>query len=62
MPSLQAELGDAVLAAQAFEHDTDLPLGREAPPCGAANVSDGLPSAHRRPVVSLSHRIYHWER
>jgi hypothetical protein len=32
MPFLAAQLGDAVLAAQAFQHDPDLVFGREVPP------------------------------
>jgi hypothetical protein len=33
-----AQLGDAVLAAQAFQHDADLLLGREVP-AGRARIS-----------------------
>src|SRR5215218_8841186 len=38
-----AQLGDAVLAPQALEHDADLLLGREVAPRGAPDVfDDGL--------------------
>jgi hypothetical protein len=39
---LAAELGDAVLAAQAFEDHAGLLLGREVPPGGSPDVSNGL--------------------
>ena len=41
---LAADLGDAVLTAKTFEDDADLLLGREVPPGGSPDVSDG-PSA-----------------
>src|SRR5579863_3489836 len=53
---LAAELGDAVLAAQAFEHDADLLFGREMPPGGSANVPDGLLRTRQSLLVALSHR------
>ena len=37
-----AQLGDAVLAAQAFEHDPDLVLSRPMPPGRSPDVPDGL--------------------
>jgi hypothetical protein len=52
-----AELGDAVLAAQAIEDDADLLLGREVPPGGSPDVPDGLRRALRRLLVSLSRRV-----
>src|SRR5690606_19167535 len=52
-----AELGDAVLATQAFQHDADLLLGREVPPRGAPDVPDSLLRALRSLLVSLSHRV-----
>ena len=42
-----AELGDAVLAAQAFDDDADFLLGREVPPSGSPNVPDGFLRALR---------------
>src|SRR5215471_2579739 len=54
---LATELSDAVLAAQAFQDDADLVLGREVPPGGAPDVPDGLLRALRRLFVSLSHRL-----
>ena len=48
---LAAQLGNAGLAAQAFEHDADLVLGRELAPGGSADISDGLLGAVRRTVV-----------
>jgi hypothetical protein len=47
------QLGDAVLAAQTFQHSADRFLGGELPPCGSANVTYGLLGAVRRPVVAL---------
>ena len=44
---LAAQLGDAVLATQAFKDDADILLGRELTPGGAADVSDGLLRALR---------------
>src|SRR5690606_29263498 len=35
---LAAQLGDAVLAAQTFQHDPDLVLSREVPACRTSNV------------------------
>ena len=52
-----AELGDAVLATQAFEDDADLLLGREVPPSGSPNVPDGFLRALRSLLVALSHRV-----
>src|SRR5690606_19234060 len=54
---LAAELGDAVLAAQAFEDDADLLLGRELPPSGSPDVSNGLLGTLRCLSVALSHRV-----
>src|SRR5664279_2286591 len=41
-PFAPAELGDAVLAAQAIQYDTDLVLGRKMPPGRPANVLHDL--------------------
>src|SRR3990170_2740206 len=54
---LAAELGDAVLAAQALEDDADLLLGRKLPPGGPPDVPDGLLRAPRSLLVFLSHRV-----
>jgi hypothetical protein len=54
---LAAELGDAVLTAQAFEHDADLLLSGELPSGGSADVPDCLLRTLRSLLVSLSHRV-----
>ena len=49
-----AELRDAVLAAQALQHNADLLFGRELPPCDAANVlHDLFRRRFRRPGFCL---------
>src|SRR5579863_10363187 len=58
---LAAELGDAVLAAQAFKHDADLLLGREVPPHRPANVPNGLLRTRQSLLVALSHRVPPWD-
>jgi hypothetical protein len=42
MPFLAAQLSNAVLAAQAFQHDPDLVLGREVPTRRPADILDHL--------------------
>jgi hypothetical protein len=48
--------GDAFLAAKAFQNDADLVLGRKMPPCGTANVPDGLLAAVSSALAAWSHR------
>src|ERR1700720_4363549 len=55
-PLLAAQLSNAVLAAQAFQHDADLLLGRMMPTCGSANIPDCLFNAVRHALARLSHR------
>src|SRR5258705_2610292 len=52
---LAAQLGDAVLAAHAFEHDADLLLGRELAPRRSADIPDELLGAVRLPSIPVSH-------
>jgi hypothetical protein len=54
---LAAELGDAVPAARAFQHDADHPVGPEVPPGGSPVISDGLLRARQNLLVFLSHRV-----
>src|SRR5262249_60301822 len=44
-PFLAAQLSDAVLATQAFQHDADLLFSGMMPACGSANIPDCLFSA-----------------
>src|SRR6266436_6642458 len=46
-PFLAAQLSNAVLAAQAFQHNADLLFSGMMPACGSANISDRLFSAVR---------------
>jgi len=46
-PFLAAQLSDAVLATQAFQHDADLLFSGMMPACGSANIPDGPFSALR---------------
>src|SRR5262249_59634401 len=46
-PFLAAQLSNAVLAAQAFQHDADLLFSGMMPACGSANIPDCLFSALR---------------
>src|SRR5262249_42430723 len=55
-PFLAAELSNAVLATQAFQHDTDLLFSGMMPACGSANIPDCLFSALRYALARLSHR------
>ena len=50
-----AELGDAVLAAEPLQHDTDLLLGRMVLPGGPADVLHNLLGRHRPRLGFLSH-------
>src|SRR5262245_2786881 len=55
-PFLAAQLSNAVLAAQAFQHDADLLFSGMMPACGSANIPDCLFSALRYALARLSHR------
>src|SRR5262245_5678555 len=55
-PFLAAELSNAVLATQAFQHDTDFLFSGMMPACGSANIPDCLFSALRYALARLSHR------
>src|SRR6266540_2909382 len=55
-PFLAAQLSNAVLAAQAFQHNADLLFSRMMPACGSANIPDCLFSAVRYALARLSHR------
>src|SRR5262249_39897535 len=55
-PFLAAQLSNAVLATQAFQHDTDLLFSGMMPACGSANIPDCLFSALRYALARLSHR------
>src|SRR5262245_36968679 len=55
-PFLAAELSNAVLATQAFQHDTDLLFSGMMPACGSANIPECLFSALRYALARLSHR------
>src|SRR5262249_41252276 len=55
-PFLAAQLSNAVLATQAFQHDADLLFSGMMPACGSANIPDCLFSALRDALVRLSHR------
>src|SRR5262249_21482536 len=46
-PFLAAQLSNAVLAAQAFQHDADLLFSGMMPACGSANIPDCFFSAMR---------------
>src|SRR5262249_40530039 len=46
-PFLAAQLSNAVLATQAFQHDADLLFSGMMPACGSANIPDCLFSALR---------------
>src|SRR5262249_37841924 len=46
-PFLAAQLSNAVLATQAFQHDADLLFSGMMPACGSANILDCLFSALR---------------
>src|SRR5262249_7690360 len=54
-PFLAAQLSNAVLATQAFQHDADLLFSGWMPACGSANIPDCLCSALRYALVRLSH-------
>src|SRR5690349_4411713 len=55
---LPAQLGDAVLAPEAFKNDTDLLLGRELPSGGSSNIPDRLLRILRSLLLAmLSHRV-----
>src|SRR5215475_10664484 len=55
-PFLVAELSNAVLATQAFQHDTDFLFSGMMRACGSANIPDCLFSALRYALARLSHR------
>src|SRR5215467_2068025 len=55
-PFLAAQLSNAVLAAQAFQHDADLLFSGMMPACGSANIPDCLFSALRYALTRWSHR------
>src|SRR2546430_15572611 len=55
-PFLAAQLSNAVLAAQAFQHNADLLFSGMMPACGSANIPDCLFSAVRYALARLSHR------
>src|SRR5262249_31091551 len=55
-PFLAAQLSNAVLATQAFQHDADLLFSGMMPACGSANIPDCLFSALRYALARLSHR------
>src|SRR5215471_58934 len=55
-PFLTAQLSNAVLATQAFQHDADLLFSGMMPACGSANIPDCLFSALRYALARLSHR------
>src|SRR5438046_5489937 len=55
-PFLAAQLSNAVLAAQAFQHNADLLFSGMMPACGSANIPDRLFSAVRYALARLSHR------
>src|SRR5262245_37937779 len=55
-PFLAAQLSNAVLATQAFQHDADLLFSGMMPACGSANIPDCLFSALRYVLARLSHR------
>jgi hypothetical protein len=50
------QLGNAVLAAQAGQHNADLLFSGMMPACGSANIPDSLFSAVRYALARLSHR------
>src|SRR5215468_12460734 len=50
-PFLAAQLSNAVLAAQAFQHDADLLFSGMMPACGSANIPDCLFSALRYALI-----------
>src|SRR5215467_2292306 len=52
-PFLAAQLSNAVLAAQAFQHDADLFFSGMMPACGSANIPDCLFSASPVRAYSL---------
>src|SRR5213592_3182581 len=54
-PFLAAQLSNAVLATQAFQHDADLLFSGMMPACGSANIPDCLFSALRYALARLSH-------
>jgi hypothetical protein len=49
-------ISNAVLAAQAFQHNADLLFSGMMPACGSANIPDCLFSAVRYALARLSHR------
>jgi hypothetical protein len=53
---LAAQLSNAVLAAQAFQHNADLLFSGMMPACGSANIPDCLFSAVRYALARLSRR------
>src|SRR6202049_3518362 len=55
-PFFAAQFSNAVLAAQAFQHNADLLLSRMMPACSSANIPDCLFSAVRHALARLSHR------
>src|SRR5438094_9536058 len=55
-PFLAAQFSNAVLAAQAFQHNADLLFSGMMPACGSANIPDRLFSAVRYALARLSHR------
>src|SRR5258708_5556333 len=55
-PFLAAQLSNAVLAAQTFQHNADLLFSGMMPACGSANIPDCLFSAVRYALARLSHR------
>src|SRR5256884_7707088 len=55
-PFLAAQLSNAVLAAQAFQHNADLLVSGMMPACGSANIPNCLFSAVRCALARLSHR------
>src|SRR5215831_3312021 len=55
-PFLAAQLSNAVLPTQAFQHDADLLFSGMMPACASANIPDCLFSALRYALARLSHR------
>ena len=55
---LAAQFSNAVLAAQALQHDTNCILGGMMPACGSANIADRLFNAVRNALTGLSHRCF----
>src|SRR6516225_7526410 len=53
---LATQLSNAVLAAQAFQHDADLLLGRMVTTGGSADIPDRFLRAVRYAFTCLSHR------